>query len=549
MGEEAMAKKDPIDPLDGPKLVLAGRIVTMNAAFAVIPNGRLYIDQGSIVAVADAAAPPPAGFQGVRAIDTKGTIYPGLIELHNHLAYNALRLWQVPKKYTNRDQWAGIPDYRKLISGPMQIVGKTPDLLPALIRYVEAKCLIAGVTTSQGIQLFSNAGVRRFYKGIVRNVEQTDDAGLPEALTKIADVEATNAKAFLARLQRTTCLLLHLSEGRDTAARNHFRALEIGPDEWAITPALAGIHCAALETTDFQVLGKFGGAMVWSPLSNLLLYGDTADVKSAVASGVRIGIGSDWSPSGSKNLLGELKAAKIWCDRHGILSDRDIVAMATTNGANILGWSKLLGSLEPGKRADLVVIAGTAGDPYATLIEAKETAVALVAINGIPRYGTAKLMGKFGVDTESVTIGGSKRKLYLEQKTQDPLVGATSLADAAARLTEALKDLPKLALALEKPKPAAALSRGAPALEWQLALDELQETGCDLRHHLALRGKRAPTGAGRTLAAAAAPLSGIVQPLVLDPLSVADDDCFLDLLRTEKNLPNDVRATLVAMYG
>ena len=44
-----MAKKDPIDPLDGPKLVLAGRIVTMNTAFAVIPKGRLYIDKGSIV--------------------------------------------------------------------------------------------------------------------------------------------------------------------------------------------------------------------------------------------------------------------------------------------------------------------------------------------------------------------------------------------------------------------------------------------------------------------------------------------------------------------
>ena len=544
-----MAKKNPIDPLDGPKLVLGGRIVTMNAAFAVIPKGRIYIDQGNIVAVADAAAPAPAGFQGVRAVDTKGTIYPGLIELHNHLAYNALRLWDVPKKYTNRDQWAGIPDYRKLVSGPMQIVGKTPELLPALIRYVEAKCLIAGVTTSQGIQLFSNAGVRRYYKGIVRNVEQTDEVDLPEALTKIADVEATDSKAFLARLKRTTCLLLHLSEGKDPAARKHFSALEIGPGEWAITPALAGIHCAALEPEDFQVLGRFGGSMVWSPLSNLLLYGATADVKSAAAAGVRIGIGSDWSPSGSKNLLGELKAAKVWCDKLGILSDRDIVAMATINAANILGWSKSLGSLEPGKRADLVVIAGTSGDPYATLIEAKETSVALVAINGIPRYGTATLMGKFGDDMESLTLGGSKRKLFLQQKTQDPLVGATTLADAAARLTDALKNLPKLALALETPKPAAALARGAPALEWQLALDELHETGCDLRHHLALRGKAGPTGAGRVLAAAAAPLSGIVQPLVLDPLAVADDDDFLDSLGKEKNLPPDVQTALIAMYG
>ena len=52
-------------------------------------------------------------------------------------------------------------------------------------------------------------------------------------------------------------------------------------------------------------------SMVWSPLSNLLLYGGTADVKSARAAGVPVALGSDWSPSGSKNLLNELKIAKI----------------------------------------------------------------------------------------------------------------------------------------------------------------------------------------------------------------------------------------------
>jgi cytosine/adenosine deaminase-related metal-dependent hydrolase len=51
--------------------------------------------------------------------------------------------------------------------------------------------------------------------------------------------------------------------------------------------------------------------MVWSPLSNYLLYGDTADIEDAKSEGVLIGIGSDWSPSGSKNLLGELKIAKL----------------------------------------------------------------------------------------------------------------------------------------------------------------------------------------------------------------------------------------------
>jgi cytosine/adenosine deaminase-related metal-dependent hydrolase len=55
---------------------------------------------------------------------------------------------------------------------------------------------------------------------------------------------------------------------------------------------------------DFDVLAAHGSAMIWSPLSNLLLYGGTARIDAAQAAGVAIGLGSDWSPSGSKNLLG-----------------------------------------------------------------------------------------------------------------------------------------------------------------------------------------------------------------------------------------------------
>ena len=105
--------------------------------------------------------------------------------------------------------------------------------------------------------------------------------------------------------------------------------------------------------------------MVWSPLSNLLLYGATARVDAAKRAGVRIGLGSDWSPSGSKNLLGELKVAWLYSQHmlDGLFSARDLVAMATRDAAAILKWDTALGTLEPGKRADLVVIDGTKGDP------------------------------------------------------------------------------------------------------------------------------------------------------------------------------------------
>ncbi|HET6675352.1 MAG TPA: amidohydrolase family protein [Nitrospiraceae bacterium] len=547
--------RDTIDANQGGKIALSGRLVLMDEASTVIPQGVLYMDKGNIVAVTEAGAPCPVGFESVSIINSRGTIFPGLIELHNHLAYNALRLWDVPKPYTNRDQWARIPDYRKLISGPMQIIGKTPELVPSLIRYVECKSLLGGVTTSQGIQLFSNAGIRRFYRGLVRNVEQTDEKGLPEAVTRVADIDARDAGRFLGRLKKASCFLLHLSEGVDETARKHFLALQISDQDWAIGPQLAGIHCAGLAEEDFKIYGEKQGAMIWSPLSNLLLYGKTARIKSAKKAGVRIGIGSDWSPSGSKNLFGELKVARLVSQAEGdVFSDRDIVSMATRQAAAILQWDAALGSLEAGKRADLLVISGATGDPYESVVTAKETSIRLVMINGVARYGFPSLMRRLGAAGENIQVGGSARMVFLEHESADPTVGALSLKAAMKTLKEALRQLPELAREREQPDAAPRgvlrrLVQGMPSQqEWTLALDELEDTGLDLRPRLPLRGEQALTGPTRAPTLMASPLSEIVEPLDLDPLTVADDATFLSRIDRQLNLPDFVKTGLKAMY-
>ena len=427
-----MAKKPPIDPLTGPKLALTGRVVTMDDDFRhARPRHGLHRTQGGIVAVQDAAQAAAGGLRDDARVDVGGTIFPGLIELHNHLAYNALSLWHVPRLFTNRGQWGGTPEYQRLVTGPMKVLGLTEDVMPSLVRYVECKCLVGGVTTSQGIELFSNAGARRYYRGIVRNVEQTDEPDLPEAVTRIADVDAKSPERFLARLKKQTCLLLHLSEGVDQTARKHFRALQLPDGEWAITSALAGIHCAGLLNEDFRIFGGRNASMVWSPMSNLLLYGATSRVKSARANGVRIGLGSDWAVSGSKNLLGELKVARLASDEMDTgFTDRDLVAMATRDAASILGWQNVLGSLRPGARADMIVVDGTSGDPYEALVRAAETDLSLVMINGVPRFGTTTLMTALGADGERVTIGGRQRMLFMNQESADEVVAGISLGQA-----------------------------------------------------------------------------------------------------------------------
>ena len=244
---------------------------------------------------------------------------------------------------------------------------------------------------------------------------------MPEAGTHIADVEATDRDKFLKRLKSLDCLLLHLSEGTDEAAREHFLALRSPSGKWAITDSLAGIHCVALEAKDFDVLADDGASMVWSPLSNLLLYGETADVSSAKEAGVKMALGPDWSPSGSKNLLGELKVARLVDGLNGGgLTDFDILALATRNAAEILRWDKQLGTVEAGKRADVFVVAGDGGDGHAHLFTRGERDVELVVVNGVPRYGASKIMrrllGEAAAAGETGTVADRARLFYLVQR-------------------------------------------------------------------------------------------------------------------------------------
>jgi len=540
---------EPIDPLTGPRYALEGKVVTMDASFRVLNRGVIYIERGQIIAIKPTNAPCPPGFEDSPLIHTRGTIYPGLIDLHNHLSYDALPLWDVPKKFKNRSRWGRKPAYRKLISGPMQVLGQTPGYVEAIVRYVECKCLLGGVTTSQGIALYSNQGIRKYYRGIVRNVEETDETALPEANTKISDVEASKAAKFLDRLRRSSCLLLHLSEGVDDRAYQHFIALHLESGEWAITPALAGIHCVGLKDTDFRTMQERGGSLVWSPLSNLLLYGKTADIKAAKSHGVLIGIGPDWSPTGSKNLLGELKVGRLVSEECGsIFSDREILAMATRNAAKILKWDDALGSIEVGKRADLLVIYGRRGDPYEKLLKSSESSIILVVINGIPRYGQVRLMKHFGNGTEKWNVGRAKRILNLEQETADPIVGALTLRKARDRLKEGMQKLSELARELEHRSFAFShTTLDTPETKWSLVLDHNELEGEAHRPHLPFGPRGIPTGQ-LTFAAARVPLSQILEPIELDDLTVRDDKQFLDRIAQQQNLTDFIKNRLPDLY-
>jgi len=516
-----------------PSYALAGDIVTMNHNRDVIDKGVVYVRNDTIEAVLKATDPVPRGFENAPRLSTSGSIYPGLIELHNHLAYNVLPMWTPPRKYENRDQWRGIPDYRKLISGPMDILAKKRGYKEAIVRYVECKCLLGGVTTSQGLTLNAAPGLPKQFTGVVRNAEYPDDPALPAVHPKVGDVATAEELENKLQGSRPGRVLLHIAEGLDGTARSHFLAFQKKNGSWAITDTLVGIHCAGLTKEDWKILAKGGGAMVWSPLSNLMLYGDTAKVLDAKAAGVRIALGSDWSPSGSKNLLWELKIAYLWSKLHGgIFTEQEIVEMATIRAAEILGWDGKLGSLAPGMRADLIVIGGSQGDPYKRLLRSEESSIKLVAIRGVPRVGTRQLMAPFKVPTEAF----GDRLLYLDDPASFAVVGSLTLGEARKRLSAGLKALPN-------PPEVSALVGGGLEEEpqWSLVLDQDEGFGSALRPLAPLT-----TAAAVGMATAAAiPVAELVKPIVLDPLTVSEDpEPYLTALDAQPNLPAEIPRAL-----
>ena len=563
-----------IDPRDE-RYALTGRIVTMNDSFDVLEVGTVYIHNGKIEAVHDSTQPPPAGFENCPVVQTNGTIFPGLIELHNHLSYNVLPMWRVPEKFEHRGQWRDHPDKRRLVTAPMFVLGRTPTYAEAVVRYVECKCLVSGVTTSQGISLYG-VQVNDYYRGVVRNVEMPTDPRLPKASTKISDV--TSAEDFWKSLQnRAGAFLLHLSEGVGAGALKHFKALQMLDQEWAISDALAGIHATALRPEDFDILAARKGAIIWSPLSNLLLYGGTTNVRAATEAGVTVALGSDWSPSGSKNLLCELKVARIVAEAEQIpLQLRDIVAMVTRNPAKILKWGDQLGSIEAGKQADLIVIRPLKDDPYEALIAATELEVELVVINCIPRYGSTALMQRFTADFEAVSVGGEARLLNLWEEGADPAIVDLTLAEAASRLQHGLANLVPLAQRLEDPNDAMALlaatgekfsnldeafagirmSRDDVNMGMALAnlspdrptifldLDEEHFDGGFVTAQDLVSGDLSPFEA-------AVPYSKILEAvtITLDPLTIVDDANYIPIILDQLNLPSAIKDRLPAYYG
>ena len=165
------------------------------------------------------------------------------------------------------------------------------------------------------------------------------------------------------------------------------------------------IHGSALSEADLHTLADAGCRLVWSPQSNLRLYGSTTLAGAARAAGMPVALGADWLPSGSTSLLAEMKVARrqLALEGHPIAA-ADLVAMVTSVAASMAGLSDHLGSLAEGRPADVLVLERHHSDPYESVCLADPSWVELVSIGGDITYAREDWFGQLSGNATSPTI-------------------------------------------------------------------------------------------------------------------------------------------------
>jgi 5-methylthioadenosine/S-adenosylhomocysteine deaminase len=385
------------------RYVLRGTIVTPGE---VISTGEVVIQGDSIDCVAqDCPDPPGATIFTI----TNAYILPGFVDAHNHVAYNFLPKWNPPQQYQNRYQWQRTTSYKEFKKPYAEL--KEQGLACEMIKYGEIKALLSGVTTIQGTSPGSKC-----VQTLIRNAENQNELGLPGAHIRTF-ILAIKSFQGAVDFTETKSFLPHVAEGIDPDSRAEFATLKA---KGLLTAQTAIIHGTAFEAAEFEEMGKVGAKLIWSPRSNMVLYGKTTNIKLALQHQVAVSLGVDWNPSGSDNIFDELRvAAQINEDQFGsAIQDADWIKMITENPAKALALDGLLGRLAKGQRADIVVLRNRDDVLGQSLRKNELSDVQMVWVGGELLYGDESVVeGARPGACEALQVNGAQKRVCVQDTT------------------------------------------------------------------------------------------------------------------------------------
>lgn len=400
-------------------IVISGTVVTPEK---VLNKGWVVIKHKKISAVSDKLP----NEENAIWVDTDDIIFPGFVDLHNHPMYAMFEPWNAGQLFNNRYEWRSFEKYKQEISTPARNIQDDPQGFCDIAEFAEVQAVTGGTTTFSGMFLLRSFGTNFptcLSRLAVRKLE-IDTGFYPrhgqERVQNVLgigrDYNETTATAVRRKIaeKEVDLVLIHVAEGKRTDPES-IAEFDVFKARGFLAPTTAVIHGVAFDKSDFAKMRIAATALVWSPKSNIILYNNTTDVVAAFREGVSIALAPDWAPSGSRNMLAEIKYAAAFnkTSLGGFFSNQQLFEMATSIPARIARVDDQVGTIQPGLFADMFLLRGDATQPFDSLVQSKPQDISLVVVNGVPIYGDATLMSKFNVSTEPVPFCGETKNLNL----------------------------------------------------------------------------------------------------------------------------------------
>ena len=359
-------------------------VVTMDEQFTIHPSGAVAIGGNAILAVGDVAAE----FTPAETFDCRGrVVMPGLVNAHTHAAMSLLR---------------GLADDLRLdvwLMGYMMPVEREfvrPDFVGLGTKLACAEMIRSGTTCFADMYYFEDAvaeaaaaaGVRALCAQTILKFPTPDAASYEDALLAARDFlgrwkghalivpsvaphapytctpDIFRSSAELA-VEFDVPLHTHLAEttGEVERLRQEYGmpAIPWAKKQRLFDARVLAAHCVHVDDGEIRTLHDARAGVAHNPTSNLKLGSGVAPVARMLALGVNVGIGTDGAASNNDlDMFEEMRLAAVLAK--GISGDptavpaRTALAMATRVGARAMHLGHVTGSLEPGKRADLIVV-------------------------------------------------------------------------------------------------------------------------------------------------------------------------------------------------
>jgi len=386
-----------------PALIIRGAtILTMNDAFDVI-EGDVVIRGGRIESVGKTT-----DTKADRVIDANGAyLLPGFIQTHIHLCQTLFRGYA--------DDLA-LLDWLKTRIWPME-AAHTPKSLAAAAQQAASELLRSGTTTVLTMETVHDTdavfealepmGLRAVVGKCMMDADAAVPSRLMEETARSIDESVAIAKrwhgradgrlraAFAPRfavscsrklleavarlaIEHQLVIHTHASENRDEIAliksRTGKKNIDYLADTGLTSPQLCLAHCVWVDDDEQSLMAERGVKVLHCPGSNLKLGSGLAPVVEMRAKGISVSLGADGAACNNHlDMFEEMRlAAVLQSVRHkpGALTARDVVWMATREGARALGLDHDIGSIEPGKKADLILVDAHGADPYSAVVYA-----------------------------------------------------------------------------------------------------------------------------------------------------------------------------------